>query len=216
MLKVLEVAQIVSGKNCRNERDNEIAELADSINRQGLINPILVQKRDDGKYVVIAGHRRFEAVKRLGLPHIECNVFEDMSERDVLYAQIAENVQRKNMSACELVDVFEDLKKRFHVNQHSIAAMFGKSDTWVTNQYQAVNLLDAQYGKTIPKSEKKKTAGQIKNDVKKAMSANELIICEGMRVQISGHKYTIYCSDNISENALRDFINSRRAGRSGK
>ena len=93
MLKLLEVTQIVSGKNIRNERDNEIAELADSIERQGLINPILVYKRDDGKYEVIAGHRRFEAVKRLGLPHIECNVFEDMSERDVIFAQIAENVQ---------------------------------------------------------------------------------------------------------------------------
>ena len=216
MLKLLEVTQIVSGKNIRNERDNEIAELADSINRQGLINPILVQKRDDGKYEVIAGHRRFEAVKRLGLPHIECNVFEDMSERDVIFAQIAENVQRKNMSAFELVECFEDLKKRLHVNQHAIAAMFGKSDTWVTNQYQAVELLDAQYGKKIPKSEQKKTAGQIKNDAKKAMISSELIICEGMKVQVNGHKYTIYCSDNTTENLLRDFINGRRAGRSGK
>ena len=203
MLKLLEVTQIVSGKNIRNERDSEIAELADSINRQGLINPILVQKRDDGKYEVIAGHRRFEAV-------------EDMSERDVIFAQIAENVQRKNMSALELVECFEDLKKRLHVNQHAIAAMFGKSDTWVTNQYQAVELLDAQYGKKIPKSEQKKTAGQIKNDAKKAMTSSELIICEGMKVQVNGHKYTIYCSDNTTENLLRDFINGRRAERSGK
>ena len=49
MLKVLEVSQIVYGKNIRNEHDSEILELAESIEKQGLINPITVQKRDDGK-----------------------------------------------------------------------------------------------------------------------------------------------------------------------
>lgn len=212
MLKLLEMSKIVNGKNIRNERDNEIAELADSIERQGLINPILVQKRDDGKYEVIAGHRRYEAVKRLGLPHIECNVAEDMSERDVVFAQIAENVQRKNMSALELVETFEDLKKRFHLDQRAIAKMFGKSDTWVSNQYQAVQLLEAQYGKAIPKTEKKKTAGQIKHDAKKKMTEQELILCEGMSVKVTGHKYVIFCTENKMENKLRKFIELYQVG----
>ena len=216
MLKVLEVAKIVQGKNIRNERDSEILELADSIDKQGLINPITVQKREDGKYVVVAGHRRFEAIKRLGWPHIECNIFDDLNEKEIILAQIAENCQRKNMSASELVDVFEDLKERFNMNQGAIARRFGKSETWVSNQYQAVRLLASQYGEKVPKAEKEKTAGQIKNDVKKAMTSSELIICEGMKVQVNGHKYTIYCSDNTTENLLRDFINGRRAGRSRK
>lgn len=216
MLKVLEVAKIVQGKNIRNERDSEILELADSIDKQGLINPITVQKREDGNYVVVAGHRRFEAIKRLGWPHVECNIFEDLNEKEIILAQIAENCQRKNMSASELVDVFEDLKERFNMNQGAIARRFGKSETWVSNQYQAVRLLASQYGEKVPKAEKEKTAGQIKNDAKKAMTSSELIICEGMKVQVNGHKYTIYCSDNTTENLLRDFINGRRAGRSRK
>jgi ParB family chromosome partitioning protein len=167
MLKVLEVAKIVQGKNIRNERDSEILELADSIDKQGLINPITVQKCEDGKYVVVAGHRRFEAIKRLGWPHVECNIFEDLNEKEIILAQIAENCQRKNMSAAELVDVFEDLKERFNMNQGAIAKRFGKSETWVSNQYQAVRLLASQYGEKVPKSEKKKTAGQIKHDAKK-------------------------------------------------
>ncbi len=213
MLKVLEVSQIVQGKNIRNERDSEILELAESIDRQGLLNPITVQKRDDGKYVVIAGHRRLEAVKRLGLPHIECNIFEDLNDKEIILAQIAENCQRKQMSATELVDVFEDLKKRFNMNQSAIATRFGKSDTWVANQYQAVRLLASQYGEKVPKSEKKKTAGQIKNDVKKKMAGHELIIAEGMKVQVIGHKYTIFCQTNEAENELRDFIKKHKAGR---
>ena len=216
MLKVLEVSQIEQGKNIRNERDSEILELAESIDRQGLLNPITVQMGKHGRYVVIAGHRRLEAIKRLGLPHVECNVLDDLNEKEVILAQIAENCQRKQMSASELVDTFEDLKERFRMNQAAIAKQFGKSDTWVSNQYQAVRLLASQYGEKVPKAEKKKTAGQIKNDAKKAMTSSELIICEGMKVQVNGHKYTIYCSDNTTENLLRDFINGRRAGRSGK
>ena len=213
MLKVLEVAKIVQGKNIRNERDSEILELAESIDRQGLINPITVQKRDDGKYEVIAGHRRFEAVKRLGWPHVECNIFEDLNEKEIILAQIAENCQRKQMSASELVDTFEDLKERFKMNQAAIAKQFGKSDTWVSNQYQAVRLLASQYGEKVPKAEKEKTAGQIKNDVKKKMAGSELIIAEGMKIQVIGHKYTIFCQTNEAENALRDFIKSCKAGR---
>lgn len=210
MLKLLEMSQIVNGKNIRNERDSEISELADSIEKQGLLNPILVQKRDDGKYVVIAGHRRYEAVKRLGLPHIECNVFEDMNEKDIILAQVAENVQRKNMSAYELVETFEYMKKKLHMNQKAIASRFGKSDVWVTNQYQAVELLEAQYGKKIPKTEKKKTAGQVKHEAAKHTRTQELIICEGMKVKVVGHTYTLFCGDNATENALREFIDSRR------
>ena len=213
MLKVLEVSQIEQGKNIRNERDSEILELAESIDRQGLLNPITVQMGKHGKYEVIAGHRRLEAIKRLGLPHIECNVLDDLNEKEVILAQIAENCQRKQMSASELVDTFEDLKERFKMNQAAIAKQFGKSDTWVSNQYQAVRLLESQFGDKVPKSEKKKTAGQIKNDVKKKMAGSELIIVEGMKIQVMGHKYTIFCQTNEAENALRDFIKSHKAGR---
>jgi ParB/RepB/Spo0J family partition protein len=213
MLKVLEVSQIVQGKNIREEKDSEIYELMESIDRQGLINPITVQMGKKGRYEVIAGHRRFEAVKRLGLPHIECNVVEDLNEKEILLAQVAENCHRKQMSALELVAVFEDMKKRFHVNQRAIATLFGKSETWVSNQYQAVKLLESQYGDKAPKDEMKKTAGQIKHDAKKKMAGSELIIAEGMKVQIMGHKYTIFCQTNEAENDLRDFIKAHRAGR---
>ena len=176
MLKVLEVSQIMPGKNIRNERDSEILEVAESIDRQGLLNPITVQMGKHGRYVVIAGHRRLEAIKRLGLPHIECNVLDDLNEKEVILAQIAENCQRKQMSASELVDTFEDLKERFKMNQAAIAKQFGKSDTWVSNQYQAVRLLASQYGDKVPKEEKKKTAGQIKHDAKKKWRALSLLL----------------------------------------
>ena len=210
MFKIIEVEKIKSGKNIRNERDTSIQELADSIERNGLINPILVKPIGSGKYEVIAGHRRFEAVKRLGLPHIECNVTDETSEKDLMLAQIAENVQRKDMSALELVECFDEMKKRYGIKQNQIARLFNKSDVWVTNQYQAAKLLELQYGKDIPEEVRKMGAGQIKYAAKKQMAEIEHILCKGMEVKVRGHVYTITCVNNETENALRDFIKARK------
>ena len=210
MFKIIEVAKIKSGKNIRNERDTSIQELADSIERNGLINPIMVKPIGSGKYEVIAGHRRFEAVKRLGLPHIECTVTDETSEKDLMLAQIAENVQRKDMSALELVECFDEMKKRYGIKQNQIARLFNKSDVWVTNQYQAAKLLELQYGKDIPEEVRKMGAGQIKYAAKKQMAEIEHILCKGMEVKVRGHVYTITCVNNETENALRDFIKARK------
>lgn len=157
MFKIIEVDKIIRGKNIRNEQDEEINQLAKSIEINGLINPLYVKPTKGGKYEIIAGYRRFEAIKRLRLPYVECNVTDDeKNEKDVVLAQIAENVQRKDMSAQELVDCFEDMKKRFKVTQKQIARYFNKSEAWVTNQYQAIRLLDTIYGENIPAEMKKK------------------------------------------------------------
>lgn len=212
MFKIIETDKIVSGKNIRYEKDDEINELAKSIEENGLINPILVKRIAGGKYEVIAGHRRFEAVKRLRMQEIECNITDDiMTEKEVVFAQIAENIQRKDMSALELVDCFDDLKKRFGIKQNQIARFFNKSDTWVTNQYQAVKLLDKLYGGKVPEDAQKKTAGQIKLAAKKKMGADiETILCKGMSVKVKGHVYTITCVNNAAENALMKLINSMK------
>ena len=210
MYKIIEMSKIKSGKNIRNERDQEILELAQSIEVNGLINPIMVKAVGDGMYEVVAGHRRYEAVKRLGLPHIECTITEETSDKDLMLTQIAENIQRKNMSAIELVACFENLKKRYGMNQTQIAHCMHKSLVWVTNQYQAVRLLEQQYGDDIPQEMRNKGAGQIKYEAKKKMGAVENILCKGMSVKVKGHTYTISCVNNEAENELLELINKRK------
>ena len=212
MFKIIELDKIVSGKNIRNERDEEINELAKSIEENGLINPLYVKKIGGGKYEIIAGHRRFEAVKRLRLPYVECNIADDeKDEKDVMLAQIAENIQRKSMSALELVECFEEMKKRFGVKQYQIAHYFNKDETWVSNQYQAVKLLQSEYGEKVPAEMRNKTAGQIKAAAqRKTRGEAKMIFCKGMIVKVKGHTYTITCQENTAENELVKFIQARK------
>ena len=141
MIRNIETNKIVSGTNIREENDNEIMELADSIRRRGLLNPITVRKKGD-KYRVIAGHRRFLAMQVLHEPWIECNVLEyEPTEKEILCIQLQENCCRKDMSAWEYVDIFEKLKAQGMTNKE-IAFMCGRSEAWVTNQFQAAYTLE--------------------------------------------------------------------------
>lgn len=141
MIRAIETSRILRGTNIREENDGQIMELVSSIRKNGLLNPITVRKKGD-KYRVIAGHRRFLAMQLLKEPFIDCNVLEyEPTEKEILCIQLQENCCRKNMSAWEYVDLFNRMKTQ-GMTQHELALMCGKSEAWVTNQYQAVYTLE--------------------------------------------------------------------------
>lgn len=152
-MKMIETEKIRSGKNVRNEHDDSIQELMENIEQYGLLNPILVAKSEHGLgYECIAGHRRLEAVRRLGEPFIECNIIDLPGIRDRIGIQVSENVQRKAMSALELVDIFNQLKKE-GLSQQKIAQLFKKSQSWVSTQYCAAKYIEdyaEEHGGEIP------------------------------------------------------------------
>lgn len=76
MIKSIELTKIYSSGNVRNEIDKTLLELKASIEKNGLLQPIVVRRTDKG-FEIIAGHRRFQAVKMIGEPFIECNILED-------------------------------------------------------------------------------------------------------------------------------------------
>lgn len=126
MLKVLNMKDIKSKGNIRNEHDEDISELARDIEKNGLLQPLVVRSIGDGKYQLIAGHRRYAALKILNEDFAECNIV-DASDSDVLLMQMSENIQRKNMSAWELVEAFKKIGK----SQVQIARILNKSPAWV-------------------------------------------------------------------------------------
>jgi len=102
----LPVSEIVVSTQVRKHMDPEgLKELAESINKHGLINPITVRRLPDGKYELIAGHRRFFAVRDvLGKQTVECRIVNPEGDAGKTAVQIAENVYRQDLHPVELAD----------------------------------------------------------------------------------------------------------------
>lgn len=202
MLKLIKLKDIRSKGNVREGNDEDLLELASDISKNGLLQPLVVREIDAGKYELIAGHRRHAALKMLNEELAECNVI-DAADNEIIRLQIAENIQRRNMSACELVEVFN----KFNKTQAQLAKMFNKSQSWVAQQYMAVRELESVYGRNIPDQEKKKGSMTILRDVKAQRTGEaETINCRGFRVVRKGHDYKITFDTYEAEKEFKKFI----------
>ncbi len=101
-----------------------IKELAESIQREGLQNPPLVQKAGDGKYKLVAGQRRLEALKRLGARTIPVTVMRSSSKlEDAKASSIIENLHRKQMTSSELAEACDFLADTFGSKRKAAKAL---------------------------------------------------------------------------------------------
>lgn len=104
----------------------DLTELKASILGKGVLEPILVRPRDDGRYQIISGERRFHAALEAGLEEIP--VVEIVAtDAEVLEIALIENLQRKDLTAFEEADGYASLAERFGYTQEKIAEMIGKS-----------------------------------------------------------------------------------------
>lgn len=209
MQKPIEVSKIFSKSNVRNEKDDSILELAESIDKNGLLQPIVVRKVG-AKYEVIAGHRRLEAVKSLGEPFIECVIMEDVNDQERLIMQLEENIQRKQMSAYELVCSFNALVEKYGWTDVQIAKKLHKSKQWIYDNRYAVKLLEREYAEagSIPEEKKKLSAGVIKAQNRHKGRADAVTITgKGFSCRHHDHSYIFYCHDFTFEQKLNELIN---------
>ena len=102
-----------------------IAELAESIKNQGLLQPIIVAPRDD-RFEIAAGDRRYLAVKSLGWDTITCSV-KEMDAAGVAYSRAAENLQREDLSPIEEAMIYYGLRTKLKLSLKDISRMTGKS-----------------------------------------------------------------------------------------
>ena len=102
----------ISNINVRKTNVNEITELASSIDINGLINPITVRKNSDDKYEIIAGQRRYLAMKELHKHTIPCNIINANDEKSEEISLI-ENLQKNNLSNCDKVKSFSKLYETY-------------------------------------------------------------------------------------------------------
>jgi len=116
----------------------ELDGLAQSIKAKGFIQPIVVRKVGEG-YEVVAGGRRFEASKLLGLKEIP-TIIKDIDDKDTFLFAIAENLQRKDLNPIEEAMALKRLMDEFEFNLEDMAQLLGKDKTTIVNTLRLLKL----------------------------------------------------------------------------
>jgi ParB family chromosome partitioning protein len=115
--------------------------LAESIKRNGVLQPILVLKSDNENYRLIAGERRLRASKIAGIMEIPAIVTE-MSNEDQLEIAIIENIQRENLNPLDEARAYKQLMDEFHHTQEELSGILGKSRSHIANMLRLLTLPD--------------------------------------------------------------------------
>lgn len=126
------------GQPRTNFDEDAIIELADSIRQVGIIQPIVVQKRD-GFFEIIVGERRWRAAKIAGLKEVPV-IIKDYSDQEILEIALIENLQRENLNPIEEAQAYRKLVEEFQLKQDEIAERVSKSRTTVTNSMRLLKL----------------------------------------------------------------------------
>ena len=119
-----------------------IAELADSIKAQGLIQPILVRPVENGKYEIIAGERRWRAAQLAGLTQVPV-VIRAVPDKSALAMALIENIQREDLNPLEEAAGIQRLVDEFDMTHDAAAQAVGRSRSAVTNLLRLLNLSKA-------------------------------------------------------------------------
>lgn len=120
--------------------EEALAELAESIRAQGLVQPIVVTLEADGAYSIIAGERRWRAARLAGLESVPVVVREALSDQDRLELALVENLQRSDLNALEEAEAYQALQEKFGLSQEQVASRVGKGRPTVTNSLRLLKL----------------------------------------------------------------------------
>jgi len=116
-----------------------LRELADSIQTFGLIQPITVRRKGDGKYQIISGERRYRASILAGMDMIPAYI-RDASDQGMLEMAIVENIQRENLDPIEVAMSYQRLMEECRLTQEQMADRVGKKRASVANQLRLLKL----------------------------------------------------------------------------
>lgn len=136
----VKINSVEPNKNQPRKAFNEdsLAELADSIKQYGVIQPILVQKRNK-YYEIIAGERRWRAAKLAGLKEVPV-VIKDYSEQEIVEIALIENIQREDLNPIEEAQAYKRLLNEYNLNQDEVAERVSKSRSAVANSMRLLKL----------------------------------------------------------------------------
>ncbi len=137
---LIRISNIEPNKSQPRKRFDEDAlqELADSIKQYGVIQPLIVQKKDK-HYEIIAGERRWRAARIAGLKEIPA-IIKDYSPQEAVEIALIENIQREDLNPIEEAQTYQRLIQEFQLKQDEVAERVSKSRAAVTNSMRLLKL----------------------------------------------------------------------------
>ncbi|HEU4820897.1 MAG TPA: ParB/RepB/Spo0J family partition protein [Qipengyuania sp.] len=146
-LKSVEISAIspLAGQPRTHFDETALGELAESIRTRGVIQPIIVRPKPEGRYELVAGERRWRAAQKAQLHQIPALVRE-LDDREVMALALIENLQREDLNPVEEARAYRRLSEEEGMTQAEIAAMVDKSRSHVANMQRLLDLPDGVLG----------------------------------------------------------------------
>ncbi|MCQ2449760.1 MAG: ParB/RepB/Spo0J family partition protein [Clostridia bacterium] len=118
-------------------------DLADSITRYGLLQPIVVHPQPNGTYQIIAGERRWRACRIAGLTEVPV-IIKEVDDKTLMEIALIENLQREDLNAVEEAEGYNSLMKQHGMTQEQVAEAVGKSRSAVANALRLIHLNETE------------------------------------------------------------------------
>ena len=140
-LLTLRLSEIEPNRKQARKRFDEkaLAELASSISEHGLLEPIVVRRKENGYYEIIAGERRWRAARMAGLNELPA-LLRELSDEEAALLSLIENLQREDLNPVEEAQGYRDLIDAFSLTQEEAASRVGKSRAEVANLLRLLRL----------------------------------------------------------------------------
>ena len=123
----------------KNFRKDELQDLADSIKSKGILQPIVVRKKNEDSYEIIVGERRWRAAQIAEMHEIPALV-KEMNDEEVIQVALIENIQRANLNPVEEARAFQNILKSDNVNYENLSDIIGKSKSHISNMIRLLEL----------------------------------------------------------------------------
>lgn len=225
----VEISNIIPNEDQprKNFNEEELRDLASSIERYGIIQPLLLKKIDD-KYEIIAGERRFRAAGLAGLEKVPA-IVKDISDDESNRIAIIENIQRKDLNPVEEAMSYRHLLDSQNLTQKELADEIGKSRQYIGNTIRLLNL-DPRVLKLLEEEKISTSHGKkllaIKDKDKQYKEANRIIKNslpvnnnkKIRKVEKTEDKEDIFLANmrNEVERSLGTKVNFKKRGKVGK
>lgn len=138
------ISQIVPNENQPRKNFDEAAllELANSIRVHGVISPLILVRKNNDEYMIIAGERRWRAARKAGLVTVPA-IVRDYSDKEIKEISLIENLQREDLNPIEVANAIKQLMDEYDYTQEQVADRIGKSRPAVANTLRLLTLSPA-------------------------------------------------------------------------